>query len=58
VINFFGFWLLEIPLAYVLAITLDFRSNGVYLAILISEAAIAAASVVLFRRGRWKAQRI
>lgn len=58
VVNFFGFWLLEIPLAYVLAITLDFRSNGVYLAILISEAAIAAASVVLFRRGRWKAQRI
>jgi putative MATE family efflux protein len=58
VINFFGFWLLEIPLAYVLAISFDLRSSGVYLAILISEAAIAGASVVLFRRGRWKGQQI
>src|SRR5579859_4092895 len=57
-VHFFGFWLLEIPLAYVLAITLDFRSDGVYLAILISEAAIAAASVLLFRRGRWKGKQI
>jgi putative MATE family efflux protein len=58
VVNFFGFWVLEIPLAYALAITLDFRSNGVYLAILISEAAIAGASILLFRRGRWKEKRI
>ena len=58
VVNFFGFWVLEIPLAYGLAITLDLRSNGVYLAILISEAAIAAACVVLFRRGRWKGEQI
>ncbi|HLY62407.1 MAG TPA: MATE family efflux transporter [Terriglobia bacterium] len=58
VINFIGFWVLEIPLAYALAITLDLRSNGVYLAILISEAAIAGVSVFIFRRGRWKAQRI
>lgn len=58
VVNFFGFWVLEIPLAYALAITLDLRSNGVYLAILISEAAIAAACVVLFRRGRWKGEQI
>ncbi len=56
IINFFGFWLLEIPLAYALAITLNLQSSGVYLAILISEAAIAGASIVLFRRGRWKGQ--
>jgi len=58
IVNFFGFWVLEIPLAYALAITLDLRSSGVYLAILISEAAIAAVCVALFRRGHWKAQRI
>jgi len=58
IVNFFGFLILEIPLAYVLAIPLGWRSNGVYLAIIISEAAIAAASVLLFRRGNWKAKMI
>jgi Na+-driven multidrug efflux pump len=58
VVNFFGFWLVEIPLAYALAILTGLRSEGVYLAIFISESAIAAASVVLFRRGRWKSKRI
>jgi putative MATE family efflux protein len=58
IVNFFGFWLLEIPLAYILAMKFNMRSNGVYWAILISETAIAAASIALFRRGRWKAERI
>ena len=58
VVNFFGFWLLEIPLAYALAIPTGLRAEGVYVAIFISESAIAAAAVALFRRGRWKSQRI
>jgi hypothetical protein len=31
---------------------------GVFLAIVLSESSIAAASVLLFRRGRWKQQKI
>src|ERR1700732_3911018 len=58
VVNFFGFWLLEIPLAYWLAIPLNLRSNGAFYAIVIAEASIALASAILFRRGRWKSQRI
>jgi len=58
VVNFFGFWLLEIPLAYWLAIPLKLRSNGAFYAIVIAEASIALASAILFRRGRWKSQRI
>src|SRR6201988_2357268 len=58
IVNFFGFWLLEIPLAYALAIPLDMRSKGVFLSIVIAEAAIAAAGVVLFKQGRWKRQQI
>jgi putative MATE family efflux protein len=57
-VNLFGYWVLEIPLAYALAIWLDWRSTGVYLAILLSECGIAAVSVLLFRRGRWKEARI
>ena len=58
VVNFFGFWLLELPLAYVLAVPLHLRSNGAYYAIVVAEGAIAAAGVLLFRRGRWKRQQI
>jgi len=58
IVNLFGFWLLEIPLAYWLAIGLHWRSNGVYVSIVIAECAIAAASAMLFKRGRWKAQQI
>src|SRR5438067_10721117 len=58
IVNFFGFWLFEIPLAYFLAITVHMRSSGVFWAIVVAEAAIAAAGIVLFRRGRWKVQQI
>ena len=58
IVNFFGFWLLEIPLAYVLAIPLHMQAKGAYFSIVIAEAAIAAVSIVIFRRGRWKKQQI
>src|SRR5208283_4400809 len=58
VVNFFGFWLLEIPLAYFLAIRAGMQANGVYISIVIAECAIAGAGVLLFRRGRWKGQQI
>jgi len=58
IVNFFGFWLLEIPLAYWLAISMRLQSNGVFYSIVIAEGSIAVASAVLFKRGRWKAQKI
>jgi putative MATE family efflux protein len=58
IVNFFGFWLLEIPLAYGLAIPLHMRSNGVFVSIAIAESAMAGASAILFKRGKWKRQKI
>jgi putative MATE family efflux protein len=58
VVNFFGFWLLEIPLAYVLALRMGWRANGAYVSIVVAECAIALAGVLLFRRGKWKGQQI
>jgi Na+-driven multidrug efflux pump len=58
IVNFFGFWLLEIPLAWFLAIHQGMRSTGVFLSIVISQAAVAASGVLLFRQGKWKRQRI
>src|SRR6201993_2170821 len=58
IVNLFGFWFVEIPLAYVLAIPAHLHSNGVFISIVVAEAAIAAAGIILFRRGRWKLQQI
>jgi putative MATE family efflux protein len=58
IVNFFGFWLLEIPLAWWLAMHVGLHSNGVFWAIVVAEGSIAAAGIVLFRRGRWKMQKI
>jgi putative MATE family efflux protein len=58
IVNFFGFWLLEIPLAYWLAISLKMKSNGAFWAIVIAEGAIAGVSAILFSRGTWKKQKI
>jgi len=54
-INLFVFWLWEIPLAYVLAIVLDFGPFGVFLAMTIAFSTLAVVSAVLFRKGKWKA---
>jgi putative MATE family efflux protein len=58
IVHFFGFWMLEIPLAYWLAIPMRLHSNGVYIAIVIAECSIAAASALLFKRGKWKTRKI
>src|SRR5690242_5184193 len=57
-VHFFGFWLLEIPLAYFLAIPAHIGANGVYISIVVAEAAIATAGILLFRRGTWKGKQI
>jgi putative MATE family efflux protein len=58
IINFFGFWLFQIPVAYLLAIVLDIGTPGVYAAISIAESAIAVAGILIFRRGKWKIVKI
>ncbi|MGA9783965.1 MAG: MATE family efflux transporter [Terracidiphilus sp.] len=58
VVNFFGFWVLELPLAWVLARPMGMHAEGAFLAIVIAECSMAVAGVVLFRQGRWKRKRI
>jgi putative MATE family efflux protein len=53
-INLVGFWLFQIPLAYVLAYYFQMGPTGVFVAIPISETFITIAAIVLFRKGNWK----
>jgi putative MATE family efflux protein len=58
IVNFFGFWILEIPLAWWLSLHRGLHSTGVFLSIVIAQAAVAATGMLLFRRGKWKRQLI
>jgi len=53
-VNLFGFWLLQVPLAYVLDKNFNMGITGVFLAIPIAETCMAIASFFLFKGGRWK----
>jgi putative MATE family efflux protein len=53
-VNFFGFWLFQIPLAYLLAKHFELGPTGVFIAIPVAEIGIAIAGFILFKRGRWK----
>ena len=53
-INLGCFWVLELPLAWVLSGPAGMGPSGAFLSITICYGVLALVSVVLFRRGRWK----
>ena len=54
IINFFCYWLFQLPLAYLLAHHTGLGATGVFLAITAAESMIAVVGILVFRRGRWK----
>jgi Na+-driven multidrug efflux pump len=57
-VNLFGFWMLEIPLAWWLAMHTSLQVNGVFVAVVVAQTAVVLVSLMLFRRGRWALKRI
>lgn len=57
-INFFCYWMLEIPLAYFLAVHSNLGENGVFISILVAEIAMTASALFFFRRGKWKLRKV
>ena len=53
-INVVFFWLIQIPLAWLLALRLDHGSTGVFWAVFVSETAVGLFTLWLFSRGGWK----
>jgi putative MATE family efflux protein len=58
IMNFFLFWLLEIPLALFLSFKLDMRETGVFLSIITAESLLGVVGMILFKRGRWKTREV
>lgn len=53
-INLIFFWGIQIPLAYLLALHLEWTYSGVFWAVLVSESLAGIATLLLFKRGKWK----
>ncbi len=58
IINLFGFWFFQIPLAWVLSKTLNMGPEGVFVAIPVAETAITITAYILFKKGKWKEKKI
>jgi putative MATE family efflux protein len=57
-LNLIIFWLIEIPLAYLLAYYFEMGPDGVFWAITIAFSLLAIFSGLLFRRGKWKSKMV
>ena len=57
-LNFFCLWLGQVPLAWLLAAPAGLGPLGVYIAVPVSFTALTLWSAVLFRRGKWKEQKV
>lgn len=53
-INVFCYWMLQIPLAFLLANFFALGATGVYVAITVAESMLAVVGYLLFRQGKWK----
>ena len=53
-INFFCFWMFQLPIAYLSAVTFDLGPTGVFLAITLAKVLIAVVGIIWFRKGTWK----
>lgn len=57
-LNLISFWIVEIPVAYLLAIHFAWNQNGVFYAIIIAEAILTLIALYWFKTGRWKLKRV
>jgi putative MATE family efflux protein len=57
-INVVFFWLIQIPLSWLLAIHFDWQHSGVFWGVFISETSVGLFTLWLFTRGRWKTAQV
>ena len=58
IINLFGFWFFQIPLAWLLSKTFSMGPAGVFIAIPVAETAISIVAYALFKKGKWKLKKV
>jgi putative MATE family efflux protein len=58
IINFFCFWMIEIPLAWLLSSRTSLHEQGVYISIVVAESIMATTGLIIIRNGKWKMNRV
>ena len=58
ILNFFCYWLCQIPLAFWLAYYTGLGASGVFVAVVVSDTLLAVGGIVMFRRGTWKTRTV
>lgn len=58
IINLVSFWMIELPVAYVLAKVMGFEEIGVFYSIVFAESVMALMGIWLFKRGKWKQKKV
>jgi putative MATE family efflux protein len=53
-INIFGFWLFQIPFAFILAKVFKMGPTGAFIAVPVAETLIAIVAYYYFKKGKWK----
>ena len=53
-INVLCFWVVQVPLAYALALALGLGPEGVFWAVFVSDMLTGIVGILVFRRGSWK----
>lgn len=56
--NFFVFWVLQLPSAWWFSQKTDLGFKGVFMAVPLAYSALALVSALFFRRGSWKTQQV
>lgn len=51
-------WGIRVPLAYVLAITLNFGAVGAWISMSLTQGIQGIIAIILFKRGAWKTQKV
>lgn len=57
-INLVFFWMIQIPLAYLLAIEWGWEHSGVFWAVFFSETAVGLFTLWIFKKGKWKTVKV
>lgn len=53
-LNLIAFWVVQIPLAWFLALQMRWGPSGVIWAVVVADALLTAMAIAMFMRGRWK----
>ncbi len=58
IINFFCFWVFQLPFAYLAALVFEWGAIGVFVSITFAEILIAVIGIIWFRKGTWKGVKV